>query len=389
MKHIRDAFTSLSPTESTLRRMAETIEKKKDEVCSPRTRFRRAISITAAAVLALAAVGGTAAAASPELVTVVRDFLTRRDALIAESGGVIAREVNAEGITLSVDGAVRDGDTTYLLCTLTNHEENFAGQFFTAEWITLARKPSGSDPLRNPHIRMDQGGIAGIYAGEMLKILSGDEGNTFSFILVYGTKLPEGEYSLTLEAPMLVTAEEDGTLTRTDLAEKLSVTFPLGHLMDMKSVYEVCPQKEFGLDGGGTVILESVRISPVEIVLTLSDRGAEYVPAPGYPDIMISPLDWLTTFSGLREMDVLTREQMSDIQDNIYHFHVTFRNNASTVDTANTFARHTVRKNADGYRTMTYTARLNVPISAEDIEKISLVRKPGNTDEIVLWTPQG
>jgi hypothetical protein len=38
---------------------------------------------------------------------------------------------------------------------------------------------------------------------------------------------------------------------------------------------------------------------------------------------------------------------------------------------------------------VTYTARLNVPISAEDIEKISLVRKPGNTDEIVLWTPQG
>ncbi len=393
MKQIRDVFDTCTPTQEQIRRMAENIAAKSAGTPNRRPTARQAVSIAVAAALIITATVSAAAYAGPEIGTAVREFFTRRETLMAESGGLIEREVTAEGITLSVDGAVMDGDTTYLMCTMTNHEEDFAGQIFTADWVTLARKtarPVDGMCWYSNQIMHRQMGIAGIYAGDILKLLDGDSGNSFSFTLVVDWReMPEGEYTLTLSAPMIATTEMDGSITRHDLAEELSVTFPLGQLNDTKSVFEESPQTPIQLDCGGTLTLEYVRISPVEIKVRINDRGAEDVPAPNHPEILISPLDWVCCFVELKETGLISLEEWSKANDHHWQIFVTFRDGASRVDSANTYGSYNPTDNADGWRSMSYTFRLDSPVFPEDIEKISLVRGPGNAEEIVIWTPEG
>ena len=391
MKNIRDTFDTCTPDSAQIGRMAQRIE---EQASAPLQRtyrpLKRVCVLTAAALLLGVGTISAAAYVNPEIGEAVMRIFTREEELIDPHAVLIGAQDTRETASLTVEKAVRDGDTTYLYCTITRADGVFDGHIFTAEHLSLmqtvtetnqaGRAVSRTYPVRNRGM-----GEAGILAGDILKVLPEEPADSVRLILPL--KLGEdtsGEYTLTLTEPFTTVSLPDGTFPRTVIADELSVTFTLGEIEEEMEVYEETPMTEIEL-GGGTVTLERVRISPVEVTVEISDPEGEMVPVPGHPELEVPVIDYLRCFITLHECrtggwETITREEHAALNDYAYQIEIRLRDGVTTVDDANSYGR--LGHAADDCVTEYF--RLNDPIYPEDVEKIVLYCY-STGDEIVIW----
>ncbi len=378
MRNIRDSFDAFLPDAAQIERIAAGIEEKETRY-HPVPHLRRAVVILAATILFGVLSLSAAAYGNPSLAETVRRFFTREEELIDTHAVMIGADDVQETVSLCVEKAVRDGDTTYLYCIITPAEGTVSGDFFLVEYISLTQKmPDGlvRSVMNRPM------GIPGIYAGDVLQVLP--QGELTEIQVIMPLKLGDqtsGEYSLTLTEPFTSVSLPDGTFTRNPLAEELSVTFSLGEILEELDVYEVFPLTEIPI-GGGTVRLKSVRITPLEVRVVIDDPEEEMVPVPGHPELQVPVTEFLHAFASLHEWEDEGWTKLSSVEE-----YMELNKNHSWgircyIRTASGITR-LLGEGAAGCRNF----RTDTPIYPEDVYKITL--HGPDDQEIVIWSGNG
>ena len=390
MKNIRDLFEEFTPGGEQLARMEDQIEEKLSvrRFCS----LRKAATVFAVGILLGVLTFSAAALANPSLGEAVLRIFTREEKLIDTHAVQIGAAEEEETASLCVEKAVRDGNTTYLYCRIARSDGMMEGEFLLAEHIrvmqTVEEINSRGDSVRRTHSVMDRPmGLEGILAGDILKVLSDPPAESVRLILPLQLgEHTEGEYSLTLTEPFTAVSLPDGTFARTVIADELSVSFVLSDIIEELDVYEVFPMTEFPL-GGGTVRLKSVRITPLEVRVTMDDPTGIPVPVPGHPELEVSVVEFLRGFVSLHEWEdegwtkLHSREEYTALNRAYsWDIELVLRDGVSEIDMANSYGRWSGAED----RSVVEYFRLTSPIYPEDVRKITL-RCYGSGEEMEIW----
>jgi hypothetical protein len=330
----------------------------------------------------------------------VKKFLTREEELIDSKAVIIDRSTAEGGVILTAEKAVRDGDTVYLYYSLENTKGEFTGTALVYDTLRLERRV-----LTNPRNRVRYETVyenrmspAGLLAGDILYFLDGEPKDKINIILPI--TLPEGEtdeYRLTITG--LSGVDDSGFVSGKDelvtkgYADTLTVDFRLGDITDQLAVTELEPMTEIDIQGH-ILTLESIRISPIKIELSIADLTGEEFQFDGYPEYTWGPTDYLTGFwrywSGRDSKDNKLWEDAKELNKLSYRCFIKFGESVSPAVFEGTVSWQRypdIYSNEDRVHVTFEPAQ---PVYATDIECIYLERVDGiyygaEGETIVIW----
>ena len=327
----------------------------------------------------------------------IKRVFTREEELIDQNAVFIDQTVSKDQITLTVEKAVRDGDTGYLYLTLASGTTPFKGTALLYDTLKLERLIKYRIHEKYETIFEDHMGEKGLLAGKVLHFLGKEPADTVKIIL--SLPLSEaGEYRLTLTRLFSAFDEVDesgeytGNIRYIEYADELTVSFKLDEMENEIYSAAYTPMKTFEI-GDATLTLESLRITPVKIELSIIDKIGQTVELGGYK---FPATEYLKGFyfpegmeHGSDEYKAYIKEHKDDILNMAYEIRIKFKDDVSTVNKSTSGLSWLVH-NLDGIDRVYATFNLLSPVYESDIECIYLERKDGiygsgEGDIIVIW----
>ncbi|MDD4774033.1 MAG: DUF4179 domain-containing protein [Eubacteriales bacterium] len=328
----------------------------------------------------------------------VRKFLTREEELIDSKAVMIDSSVTDSGVILTVKKAVRDGDVTFLYYSLENTEGEFSGTALVYDTLVLERrvKTNMQNRFRYETVYENRMTQVGLLASDILYLLDGGPVTKVDIILPLNlTKEKTDEYRLTItglsgvDASGSMSGKDDLIVTR--YTQELSVEFKLGDIKEQLSVTEFEPMTEFDIQGR-IFTIESMRISPIKIEISIADMTGEEFTFEEYPEYIWEPIDYLTGFwrywtGNNCEYDKVWNDA-KELNKRSYRCFIQYSDSASSDECVAVSWKPLNLYN--GRSTVGYIFEPKAPIRPDDIECIYLERVDGlfygaEGETIVIW----
>lgn len=363
--------------------------------------IRRAFSVIAAA--AMITVMATAVFAYREEIYSglaetgrnIREFFTREEEIIDPKAEMIHETAEESGVTLTVEKAVRDGEQEYLCVTVKNHDGLFDGEILTCEGYTLRKKadyPGAVMPKNGYSIMTDRKlGMMGVYAGDIFKLMREEPTDTVE-LMIPVTINGEGSYRFTVDRLMTVSEEMNGEeytgkLLSEVVAEELTVDFTINsELASLDRTVLAC-DRNFEVMGA-VLTLDSITVSPLEIVVDIRDEIGQKIEIDGW---MTDADDCLTHYYKLyniiKDDPDTDDEKAKEIYKNVrpkeeYDVKIAFTEEELAVVESQSYLSHGYASDPGLVR---QTFKTLMPVYPDEIARIWLENINDPEDVIVIW----
>jgi len=364
-----------------------------------RLKIRRVVSVIAAAAMitimstAVFAYRDEIYSGLAETGRNIREFFTREEEIIDPKAEMIHKCAEESGVSLTVEKIVRDGDQEYLCITFENHESLFDGDILTCESYILRKKaddPGAIMPKNGYSIMTNRKlGINGVYAGDIFELLRENPTDTVELMIPVSID-GEGSYRFTVEKLMTVSEEVDskgytGNLLREVIAEELTVDFTVNGELEALDRTVIESGRDFEVMGA-TLTLDSITVSPLEIVVDIKDKIGQTIEVAGWTT---AADDCLTQYSRLyNQIRAVTspeeaREIYKDIRPKeLYDIRIAFTDESLAVDERNSILSFGFAFDPGLVR---QTFRTVTPVYPDEITRIWLENENNPDDVIVIW----
>ena len=309
----------------------------------------------------------------------IKNFFTREHVLIDNNSVSVEKEVISGNIKFRLGKVARDENTHYFYCDFELLEGTFEGTALVYDTLTLERKTGKKwNKLKEIHM-----GEAGLMAGEMICIF--DEKITDRVRYVFPANINDTDSEIFRIVLKGVKTLDEKAVTKKIYSDEMNLEFSMDEVSFSLPVSEYELNRTFDLQGH-SIILEKIRISPVEVVLTFDNSASEQFTFPATGKHLWSSGNYITGFFDFFERESsIPKVVLDELNKYSYRACISFKGRVSSSKLPSGTPSFT--PDMDKIKVI---FELTSPIYEEDIEKITLEREDGlfhgaEGETIILW----